>query len=182
MRRALAMDAAGLTIAAGDENRNAAVASRSEFLATMAHHAAAVAVVTVAHGGHVHAVTVSSLVSVSADPPTILVSLCHASRLLAAILQARRFGVSLLAADQELIARSCANPRRGPLPASALGSTADGVPLLTGAAATLALELVTHIPIADHVLLIGRVRVAAAYDRPPLLYHDRHYRGLALQE
>jgi len=177
----MGMGVAGLNIAASDSSGTAAGASRGAFLAAMARQAVPVAVVTVAHDGLVHGVTVSSLVSVSADPPTVLVSLGHASRLLASILEARRFGIALLAEDQELIARACANPTRGPVPAAAVRFGPDGIPLLTGAAATLALDLATHVPIADHVLLIGRVRAAAAHDRAPLLYHDRRYRGLAPQ-
>lgn len=168
-------------VIAADDFREvpSALESRDAFLGAMARQATSVAVITVAHGSHVLGVTVSSLVSVSADPPTILVSLCRESRLLAPILETRQFGISMLADDQEAIARGCASPERGPVPATAIRLAANGVPLLVGAAATLALALAEYVPVADHVLLLGRVRAAETSDKTPLVYQGRRYRRLS---
>jgi flavin reductase (DIM6/NTAB) family NADH-FMN oxidoreductase RutF len=90
----------------------------------------------------------------------------------------RRFGVSILAADQLAIARY--GSERGatkflePFAERDPGQSAS--PIVAGALAHVDCELYEDVRIADHIVL---VRAARAYEGTPLVYHRRGYRTLA---
>src|SRR5512142_586533 len=60
-----------------------------------------VAIVTAAHGGDWHGMTVSSFTSVSLDPPMVVVSLQTASRTHDVVARAGAFGITILAESQQ---------------------------------------------------------------------------------
>jgi flavin reductase (DIM6/NTAB) family NADH-FMN oxidoreductase RutF len=127
----------------------------------------AVSVLTTNAAGALHGTTVDSLTSVSDDPPLVLVSLRAGSRMLATLELVGAFGVSVLASDQEHLARRFASRRRGDGGAQfagvgySLGARA-GAPLLTGGVARLECRLESLTPGGDHVLVLGRVEAAEA--------------------
>src|SRR5262245_63942053 len=79
-----------------------------EFAAAMSELASGVVLVTSRIGGRPWGTTVTAFASVSAEPPTVLVSLCADSASARAVAGAGRFGVSVLAAEHERVARYCA--------------------------------------------------------------------------
>lgn len=131
------------------------------------HLPRAVSVLTANAAGALHGTTVDSLTSVSDDPPLVLVSLRAGSRMLAALELAGAFGVSVLASDQEHLARRFASRRRGDGGAQfagvgcSLGARA-GAPLLAGGVARLECRVESLTPAGDHVLVLGRVEAAEA--------------------
>jgi flavin reductase (DIM6/NTAB) family NADH-FMN oxidoreductase RutF len=138
--------------------------------------ASGVVVVTCRVDGRVWGTTVTAFASVSADPPTVLVSLDSGSRAAQAIAETGAFGVSLLAADQTAVARFCAQPGA----AKFLDPSGEA---FGGALAQLDCDVSDDIVVADHTVFFGRVVAAhAAGDADPLVYHRRGYRRIADME
>src|SRR5262245_17380587 len=100
------------------------------FRSAMRNLAGGVAVVTAGTGSTRTGLTVTSLTSLSVDPPTILVCLRQASSTLATIAAARSVGVSALAADHRNGAERFSG--RGGLTGTARYAGAAWRPLVTG--------------------------------------------------
>ena len=98
----------------------------------MGRFATGVTVVTTSHRDTIHGMTANAFLSVSLRPPLVLVSLgrCRMSEMLP---RSGRYGVSVLAADQEHFAAHFAGQRTAPV-APEFAWSAD-VPLLAGALA-----------------------------------------------
>ena len=77
---------------------------QTAFRAAMSHVAAAVSVVTVLEGGVPHGTTVSAFMSLSMEPPMMLVSLDARSSLLTRVRPGSRLGVNVLADGQGAVA------------------------------------------------------------------------------
>lgn len=123
--------------------------------------ATGVTVVTVG-GPTPHGMTANSFTSVSLDPPVVSVCVGRDAIMHAALMQNRRFGVSVLASDQEDVARHFADRRR-PLGkeqfdyAEWLSGPATGAPLLVGAAAHFECDLWRAYDGGDHTIFLGRL-------------------------
>lgn len=138
--------------------------------------ASGVTVVTTSHDGHTHGMTANAFVSVSLDPPLVLVSVDRRAHLHQVLPSSRRYGVSVLADDQEALSDHFA------------GRAADGVevefvermgmPLLAGALAYFVVQVVDMHPAGDHTLYIGRVEHFEAREGAPLLFHAGKYERL----
>lgn len=157
-------------------------ASTHEFVNAMSELASGVVIVTCCLEGRPWGTTVTAFASVSADPPTVLVSLASASTSARAIAATRRFGVSILAEEQLALARYGSAPGASkflePLTESGDGPSAS--PVIVGALAHLDCGLLKEIPVLDHTVFLGRVRAArASHAGAPLVYHRRSYRTLA---
>jgi flavin reductase (DIM6/NTAB) family NADH-FMN oxidoreductase RutF len=148
---------------------------KQRFRDLMAGVCAPVTVVTTMHDGVPHGATVSSLTSLSLDPPLISVAFDQGSALLRRIRQAAQFGVNLLGAAQDELAVTFA--RRG---VDRFGSVAwfadDGLPRLAGAAGWMVCDLYREVDGGgDHQLLFGLVQAACRTDLPPLVYAYRTF-------
>lgn len=155
-------------------------ASTLEFADAMSALASGVVLVTCWHGDRPWGMTVTAFASVSADPPTVLVSLGSGSTSARAIAATRRFGVSILAAEQIAVARYGSAPDAAKFLERFSQSAPDASPAVAGAPAHLDCELAEAIRVADHTVFFGRVLTArTSRARTPLLYHGRAYRRLA---
>jgi flavin reductase (DIM6/NTAB) family NADH-FMN oxidoreductase RutF len=147
----------------------------------MSQFAAGVTVISAVTGGIAHAMTATAFCSVSLEPPLCLVCVAKSSRFHAAITTARRWAVSILAADQEPLARHFSHRGRDLLtqfdtvPHRAAPSS--GAPLILGA--TTWLECVTYAEQdgGDHTIVLGEVIWAAdaTLDTAPLTYYRGSY-------
>jgi flavin reductase (DIM6/NTAB) family NADH-FMN oxidoreductase RutF len=145
------------------------------FRQLMAGVCAPVTVVTTSVHGVPYGATVSSLASLSLDPPLVSVAFDRASRLLARIQQAGEFGVNVLSQAQDDLARNFA-VARGDKFSGAAWFTDDGLPRLADTAGWMACELSRAVEGGDHLLLFGLVRTASSRrDLPPLVYAHRTY-------
>src|SRR5438132_4348672 len=111
-----------------------------EFRDAMAKLAAGVVVVSARTPEGYRGLTASTLVSVSADPPLVLVGLEHGSMTRLAVIETGQFNVSVLTRDQEFIAERFAG--RAPAVDAKWRelrhrSGANGVPVIAGCAAWL---------------------------------------------
>jgi flavin reductase (DIM6/NTAB) family NADH-FMN oxidoreductase RutF len=144
----------------------------------MARLPAGVAVVSSRAGEEYRGLTASSLVSISAEPPMVLVSLEHESATRAAVVATGAFNLSLLTRAQEFIADRLAgrapalDPAWSTLP-HRLGS--NGIPLLDGCAGWLECRLVQVHQVGDHDICVGEVEAAATGSGDPLVLWDRSY-------
>jgi len=137
------------------------------------HFASGVTVVTTNHDGSTHGMTANAFVSVSLEPPLVLVSVDHRSHMHKILPVAGRYGISVLSADQELVSDHFAGrPVQG---ADIQFVEHLGVPLLAGALAYFVVEIVDMHPAGDHTLYIARVEHFEAHSGAPLLFYSGKY-------
>jgi len=149
-----------------------------DFRDAMARLAAGVVVVSARTAEGYRGLTASTLVSVSADPPLVLVGLEHESATRAAVIETRRFNVSVLTRDQEFLAERFAGRAPAVDPAwkqipHRLGT--NGIPLIDACAAWLECEVEQVHPAGDHDVCIGSVKAALIGAGNPLILWDRSF-------
>jgi flavin reductase (DIM6/NTAB) family NADH-FMN oxidoreductase RutF len=157
-------------------------ASMTEFADAMSALASGVVLVTCRFGDRPWGMTVTAFASVSAEPPTILISLGSETTSTHAIRATRSFGVSILAEEQLSVARFGSTPGVAKFlePFVDLSDWSRSTPVVSGALAHLDCDLADAVQIADHTVLFGRVRAAqASCSGTPLVYHRRTYRTFA---
>lgn len=123
--------------------------------------------------------TTNAVTSLSLDPVLLLVCFDNASRTLPAVRETGRFGVNVLRADQEELARVFASKRVADEKfAAATHELVDGVPVLEGVVAWFVCELRDLVPGGDHTIGIGEV-TALDYDPggEPLVFRRGEYRA-----
>lgn len=144
------------------------------FRDAMGHVASPVAVVTTYDGDEPFGSTVSAFMSLSMDPPMLLVSLDNRSSLLARLRVGSPLGVNVLASEQSEVARVFAargHDRFG----TVAWSVVDGAPALEDTHAWVAAQVASLVPAGDHTLVLADVLTAAHDTREPLVYHRRAY-------
>ncbi|MBB5702032.1 flavin reductase (DIM6/NTAB) family NADH-FMN oxidoreductase RutF [Ochrobactrum daejeonense] len=155
--------------------------SRQQFADAMSRMAATVSVVTARDAGQSHGRTVTAVLSVSAEPPIVLVSVKSDSALATAIMADGGFSLAMLAEGQDMIGDAFAGrvPHAQRFLIGVWGEWPSGRPLLFGAAAAIDCELAGSVPMADHTLFAGLVTDT---DLPlhsrPLLWARRSYQSL----
>lgn len=159
-----------------------------EFRRLGGEQASGVAIISTTERGRDHAATVSSFLSVSYDPPTLLVSLYAESRIAQAVAARGTWALSILTADQKSAANWLASPgtpiegllsqvefRRGPVTGNAV---------IAGALAYFEVETTAVHEAATHLLVVGNV-VSMGEDAPltrelsPLVHYGGSYSRLS---
>jgi flavin reductase (DIM6/NTAB) family NADH-FMN oxidoreductase RutF len=148
-----------------------------QFRHALGRFASGIAVITVHHDGRPHGMTVNSFVSVSLDPPLILVSLDNRSFMHRVLPGIGRFGISVLAHNQEPLSNHFAGRVVPDLHVRFVHR--DGLPLLEGAIAYFIARLEDAHSAGDHTLYISRVERFEWTDERPLLFHAGQYRHLS---
>ena len=159
-------------------------AARRQFLEAMAAAPAAVTVVATSGPAGSYAMTVSSMASVSADPPSLLVCLKRRSPLCRALPVNGFFSVSILAADQTDLADTFAGrivPGTAPYDMAAAEWNAGpyDIPALAAAAASFECELTRTLLVDSHAVFFGQViRSRRPARRCPVVHWERSYHAL----
>jgi flavin reductase (DIM6/NTAB) family NADH-FMN oxidoreductase RutF len=145
------------------------------FKAALGSFATGVTLATTTGGGELHGVTANAVMSVSLDPPLVLLSIQYGTRMYGALRASDNFALSVLSREQRDIAKYFSDSSRphGTLAFERfpyqLGIT--GAPLLDGAIAHVDCRIVDVYPAGDHVLFIGNaVFVSSRHDVEPLTY------------
>jgi flavin reductase (DIM6/NTAB) family NADH-FMN oxidoreductase RutF len=133
-----------------------------------------VSIVTTADPSGPHGTTVTSLASLSLRPALVSIALDVQSRLLERILAAGRFGVNVLSAGQDDIARTFARSDVDRFGACSWSWSRD-LPRLDDVAGWAVCELWRTWEAGDHLLLAGQVDYAASAPLPPLIYGHRTF-------
>jgi flavin reductase (DIM6/NTAB) family NADH-FMN oxidoreductase RutF len=135
--------------------------SPDDFRGAMRHLTGGVSVITVGRGREATGMTVTSVSSLSVDPPTLIVSVNRESSSWPVLKRHGFFGVNILAADQIEVAERFTG--KGGLKgaerfAGARWNTrVSGVPLLAGALAAIDCEVEHIVERHSHAIVIGRV-------------------------
>jgi len=141
-----------------------------------------VTIVTAAHEGRQHGMTVSSFTSVALEPPLVMVSLQIGARTHELVRLSSHFGLTVLAEDQrELSARFAGQVADGDdrMAGLAVSTLVSGAPLLEGGLAWLDCRVTQAIPAGTNTLFLAEVLEARAFEHGrPLVYFDRDYRRL----
>jgi flavin reductase (DIM6/NTAB) family NADH-FMN oxidoreductase RutF len=146
------------------------------FRAVMGRFPTGVTVVTAMSGDGPVGMTANALTSLSLDPLLLIVCFDNGSRTLPVVQDAGRFGVNVLAAGQEELARRFA----GKLPEAEKFAGVeyfldDGVPVVEGVHAWLGCDLEQLVPGGDHTIGIGAVRAAETGVGEPLAWYAGRY-------
>ncbi|MDF0582203.1 flavin reductase family protein [Bradyrhizobium yuanmingense] len=136
--------------------------SSADFRGAMRHLTGGVSVITAGRGKDISGMTVTSVTSLSVEPPTLLVSINRDASSFPLIRRHGAFGVNILNADQLDIAERFAG--KGGLKGADrfVGSqwvtAVSGVPLLVGALSAFDCEVEEIVERHSHGIVIGRVR------------------------
>jgi flavin reductase (DIM6/NTAB) family NADH-FMN oxidoreductase RutF len=133
-----------------------------DFRDAMRHLAGGVSVITVGRGRDITGMTVTSVSSLSVDPPSLIVSINRASSSWPLLKHHGVFGVNILTADQLEVAERFTG-KDGLKGAERFAGAewitgASGVPLLAGALAAIDCEVEDIVERHSHAIVIGRVR------------------------
>ncbi|MFH8843063.1 flavin reductase family protein [Streptomyces sp. NPDC017868] len=165
--------------------------SNEEFRAAMSRLAAGVVLVT-AHDpddgprGEDVGMTATAFMSVSLEPPLVLVSLRNGSRMDDLLADVPVWAVSVLAEDQRHVAGRFAMKNRvsdrllfADLPYTR--GEASGAPLVDGALSVLECRTENRVVAGDHTLVVGRVLTVGlpSSGGGPLTYFQGKYRHLS---
>ena len=141
---------------------------------------AGVSVVVAEADGRRHGLTVSSLLSLSLEPPLVGISIARQASLHELLRSAGEWAASFLSGDQEELAKHFARS----VPPIALWDgielRTDDPRLLVGASGWLVARTVDTHPAGDHVIFVGEpTRVERGEAGSSLVHFDRHYVAVA---
>lgn len=161
---------------------------QTDLRGALAGFATGVTVVAVG-GAHPHAMTANAFTSVSLDPPLVLVCVHREAQMHRALAAARVFGVSVLAVDQQPLARYYASSRRPGGAAQFAGvdwtpGSCTGAPLLDHAVAWFECTPWHRYDGGDHSIVVGELVAATrahGVPRSPLLFFDSEFRSLTTE-
>jgi flavin reductase (DIM6/NTAB) family NADH-FMN oxidoreductase RutF len=141
---------------------------------TLGMFATGVTVITALKGEQVHGMTANAFMSVSLEPPLVLISLDRRTKLCGMLHEGSRYGVSVLCETQAALSdRFAGRPCEDcPSPRFDLVHLA---PLVDGALAHFVARVERSYWGGDHSLFLGRVEYARNHPGTPLLFHGGRY-------
>jgi len=155
----------------------------TDFRKAMGCFATGVTIITVDQNGEVHGMTANAFASVSLDPMLVLVCVDRKARTHAHLQRLKRFGVNVLARDQQTVsefyARSTEIHQHAEETGARFDRTPHGTPVLHGALAYLECRLHKAEDAGDHTVFIAEVEDVVVREGEPLLYFRSQYRGIA---
>lgn len=161
------------------------VPSLTDFTAAMAEIPSAINVITAWNGeGAPAGTTLSSVTSLSAEPPMVLACFDRRSRLLGTLqARGRRFLLHILSEGQEDLARAFASKSADKFDGIDWIEGLSGLPELPACAAVVACEVADLVPGGDHIIVTGLVReLRLGRSCRPLIYHRRRIYPLPQHE
>jgi len=151
----------------------------ASFRAALAGLPTGVTIVTASGPDGPAGATANAVTSLSIEPMMMLACLDRGSRTLLAVQAADSFGISVLHAGQEPIARTFAT--KAPVAEKWAGVAwrdRDGIPAVDDALIWIACDLRDVISAGDHVIVTGDVRALESREGDPLVFHGGEYRPL----
>jgi flavin reductase len=138
-----------------------------------------VSVVVAAFEGRRAGLTVSTLVSLSLSPPLVAISLARTASLYEVLRGSGVWGISILAGDQEHLARHFARNAPPLVQWDGIALRADDPLLLEGAVGWVTAETQAEHPTGDHALFVGAIAsIEPGPGQGALVYYDRRYVAL----
>ncbi|WP_439685490.1 Flavin oxidoreductase [Cupriavidus oxalaticus] len=160
--------------AAARSTQSAATLDARLLRATMGHFATGVTIITYTADGAPAGMTANAFMSVSLEPPLVLVSVRAASRFHQHVGEGVCYGVNFLAEDQRhLSGHFGGRPVEGVVPPFIYR---NGTPLVDGSLVHLVARTVDVHPAGDHLLYIAQVEdIRFGSPRGPLLFYGGKY-------
>jgi len=157
------------------------LASPEDLRHAFRRHAAGVAVVTANSTRGPVGFTVTSLASVSADPPRLSFNIAHSSSSWPAVSLTRHVGIHLLGTEQAELAATFARSGADRFAAPTVWAFGPRrVPIVDGCVSWLVGAVEQRVAVGDHSIVVVRVLHVGGRAEPgdPLLYHDGGFRRL----
>ena len=127
-------------------------------------------------GGRRAGLTVSSLVSLSLDPPLIGISLSRSASLIEVLREASSWTVSILAGDQDHLAQHFARSVPPLVLWEGIPVRSDDPRLIDGALGWITARTISEVDAGDHTFFIGAIdSLEEGAPGPALVYVDRRY-------
>ena len=143
---------------------------------TLGRFATGVTIVTALENGKPHGMTANAFVSVSLDPPLVLVSLDNRSYMRRILPAAGRYGVSVLAEDQRALSDHFSGRRVEGVQIRFVSRA--GAILVEGAIACFVVRVKDVHAAGDHTLYVGTVEYFEEREDQPLLFYAGRYEQL----
>jgi flavin reductase (DIM6/NTAB) family NADH-FMN oxidoreductase RutF len=156
-----------------DDGQDPAVALRK----TLGMFATGVTVITTLKGEQVHGMTANAFMSVSLEPPLVLISVDRRTKMCSMLHEGMHYGVSVLCATQSSLSDRFAGRTGENLPEPRF-SVVHETPLVDGALAHFVARVEKSYWGGDHSLFLGRVEYARQNPGTPLLFHGGRYERL----
>jgi flavin reductase (DIM6/NTAB) family NADH-FMN oxidoreductase RutF len=142
---------------------------------TLGMFATGVTVITTHADEQIHGMTANAFMSVSLEPPLVLISVDRRTKMCSMLHHGQRFGVSVLAADQHALSDRFAGRADEDAPEPGFAIVHE-TPLVDGAAAMFVSRVARSYWGGDHSLFLGKVEYAHRDpDARPLLFHGGQY-------
>lgn len=152
----------------------------ARFRRAMGKFATGVTVVTYAHQGNTTGMTANAFMSLSMDPPMILISVRTQSRFAQSVARGDTFGVSFLADEQEALSRHFGGqPREG---LADPFEYAGVVPVIRGALVQIAARANAIHAGGDHLIYTADVEALRESDGTPLLFYTGKYKQIVAHD
>ena len=145
---------------------------------TLGMFATGVTIITTRSGEQVHGMTANAFMSVSLDPPLVLISVDRRTKMCGMLHEGCCYGVSVLGETQSALSdRFAGRAGSGDGPEPRFQLIAD-TPLVEGALARFVARVQRSYWGGDHSLFLGRVEYARTGEGAPLLFHGGRYERL----
>ena len=145
---------------------------------TLGMFATGVTVITTRERDQVHGMTANAFMSVSLEPPLVLISVDKRTRMCGLLHEGRTYGVSVLCESQSPLSDRFAG-RPGGADAEPRFEIVHDTPLVEGALAHFVAKISRSYWGGDHSLFLGAVEYARyREDGQPLLFHGGRYERL----
>ncbi|MFD4789928.1 flavin reductase family protein [Streptomyces sp. NPDC058459] len=155
-------------------------ADRDTFCAAMTHLPSGVSIITTQSPDGPLGCTVNSVISLSTQPPSLLVSLANTSRTLLHTLRTGGFAVNVVSWQQQELYRQFASGDPLRRFDDITYTVRDGQPVLTHTSAVFTCTVERSIEVGDHTLLVGSPTEAFHdADAHALVLHRHHAHRLA---
>lgn len=147
------------------------------FRRVLGRFATGVTVVSFLRDGRPAGMTVNAFLSVSLEPPLVLISVRKHSRFVRHVPVGGRFGINILSEQQRHLGPHFAN--RTEQEVEAEFSEHAGVPLLGGSLAQIVARVVDIHPAGDHLLFIAAIEhLAQGSEAQPLIFFSGRYKRI----
>ncbi len=148
------------------------VVSLPEFKAAMRALPAGISIISTGSGESVAGMVVSSLTSISAEPPLVGFFVHQTSSMYRTLLDNGRFVANILGEDHDAVMSSVLCAPQGPqrFASGAWDVSREGLPVLTDAVASLECDIVVTQSLGTHDLVVGKIRRSTCSDANPVVH------------
>jgi flavin reductase (DIM6/NTAB) family NADH-FMN oxidoreductase RutF len=138
-----------------------------------------VTVVATVDDGQPKGLAVNAFMSLSLDPPLIMVAVQRTSGTYPSLFSSEYFSVNILSAGQRDVVECFAKKGADKFAGLNWQPGPFGSPLLEGCAARVEVRIRERLQASTHTVFVGHVLLAESYDVPPLVYADGRFGSAA---